>query len=308
MEVLSDVLRTLRVRGSVYFCDCLEPPWTLEFHDPANASFHLVRRGECWVTAGDLVERLGTGDLVYVGPGLEHVLKSHDPAGPQTRQQSATLLLCGYCGFDSAQVHPLVASFPRFTIVREEELLQHTWLKGTLDQLSAEYLSRKPGADVVVDRLTEVLLVELIRLNFGRPGQGGFIRALLDKPIARALGLLHDKPQHSWTLESLGRDVGMSRAALAKRFKELVGETMFDYLTELRMQRARVMLADTRKPIHEVANGVGYESDLAFTRVFKKRAGVTPTRYRKLAGSKQPRPEESQSGDGIFTALSGLEN
>ncbi|TDJ20981.1 MAG: AraC family transcriptional regulator [Gammaproteobacteria bacterium] len=300
MEVLSDVLRTLRVRGSVYFCDCLEPPWSLEFHDRANASFHLVRRGECWVTAGEHVDRLGSGDLVYVGPGLEHVLESHNPAGPQPRQQSATLLLCGYCGFDTNHVHPLVASFPRFTIVREEELLQHVWLKGTLDQLSAEYLSQRPGADVVVDRLTEVVLVELIRLNFGRPGQSGFIRALLDKPIARALGSLHEKPQVAWTLASLGREVGMSRAALAKRFKELVGQTMFEYLTDLRMQRARVMLVDTLKPIHEVANSVGYESDLAFTKVFKKRSGVTPTRFRKLANAERDQPEESGNASGVL--------
>jgi len=193
-----------------------------------------------------------------------------------------------------------VASFPRFTIVREEELLQHAWLKGTLDQLSAEYLSQKPGADVVVDRLTEVVLVELIRLNFGRPGQGGFIRALLDKRIAKALGSLHEKPQIAWTLESLGREVGMSRAALAKRFKELVGQTMFEYLTDLRMQRARVMLADTVKPIHVVANSVGYESELAFTKVFKKRSGVTPTRFRKLASAKRDQSEESENAGGAL--------
>lgn len=300
MEVLSDVLRTLRVRGSVYFCDCLEPPWSLEFHDRANASFHLVRRGECWVRAGEHADRLASGDLVYVGPGLDHVLESHNPADPKPRQQSATLLLCGYCGFDTTHVHPLVASFPRFTIVREEELLQHTWLKGTLDQLSAEYLSQRPGAEVVVDRLTEVVLVELIRLNFGRSDQSGFIRALLDKPIAKALGLLHDKPQVAWTLESLGGEVGMSRAALAKRFKELVGQTMFEYLTDLRMQRARLMLADTLNPIYEVANSVGYESDLAFTRVFKKRSGMTPTRYRRLASAGRGQSQGSANVGGAL--------
>ncbi len=87
----------------------------------------------------------------------------------------------------------------------------------------------------------------------------------------------------------------MSRAALAKRFKELVGQTMFEYLTDLRMQRARVMLADSVKPIHEVANSVGYESDLAFTKVFKKRSGMTPTRFRKLASAKRDQPEESEN-------------
>ena len=281
MEVLSDVLRGLRVRGSVYFCDCLQPPWSLDFNDEANASFHLVRRGECWIKVGDQVARLGTGDLVYIGPGVDHVLESHEVADSRAAQQSATLLLCGYCQFETAVVHPLMASFPRFTIVREEELLQHPWLKGTLDQLSAEYLSQKPGAEVVVDRLTEVVLVELIRLNFCRDDRSGFIRALFDKQIARALGLLHENPQTGWTLASVGSEIGMSRAALAKRFKELVGQTLFEYLTDLRMQRARETLAATAMPIHEVANLVGYASELAFTKVFKKRAGMTPTKFRK---------------------------
>ncbi|WP_171039865.1 cupin domain-containing protein, partial [Streptococcus pseudopneumoniae] len=122
MEVLSDVLRALRVRGSVYFCDCLEPPWSLDFEDQTTANFHLVRRGECWIRAEDKFERLGSGDLVYVGPGLDHVLESHAPGDPRPAQQVPTLLLCGYCRFDTTNVHPLVASFPRFTIVREEEL------------------------------------------------------------------------------------------------------------------------------------------------------------------------------------------
>lgn len=283
MEVLSDVLRTLRVRGSVYFCDRLKPPWSLEFRDQEKASFHLVRRGACWVRAGDEVERLGSGDLVYVGPGLDHVLEDHVADGPEPDERADTLLLCGYCRFESADVHPLVASFPRFTIVREEELLGHPWLKGTLDQLSAEYLSQRPGADVVVDRLTEVVLVELIRLNFGRADSTGFIRALFDKPVAAALGRLHEHPENAWTLDALGKAVGMSRAALAKRFKALVGQSMFDYLTDLRVQRARELLRDTPLPIYEVANRVGYSSDLAFTKVFKKRAGITPTRYRKTA-------------------------
>lgn len=283
MEVLSDLLRSLRVRGSVYFCDRLEPPWRLEIRDRDRASFHLVRRGACQVRAGERVEQLAAGDLAYLGPGLDHVIESDGSGGSQNAP--ATLLLCGYCRFDAADAHPLVASFPSFVVVRAEELLEHPWLKGTLDHLSAEYLAQRPGAEVVVDRLTEVVLVELVRLNFCRGDASGFMRALLDKPVAAALDRLHENPGGAWTLQGLGREVGVSRAALAKRFKALVGQSMFDYLTDLRVRRARELLRDTSLPIHEVASRVGYSSELAFTKVFKNRAGTTPTRYRKDAAA-----------------------
>jgi len=129
--------------------------------------------------------------------------------------------------------------------VTAEELLQHSWLRTTLDQLSVEYMSQQPGSNVVVDKLTEILLVELIRINFGRSEQTGFIGALFDRQISRALELIHASPQNTWTLEKLATSVAMSRAAFAKRFKERVGQTMFEYLTALRMQHAQVLLRDS---------------------------------------------------------------
>lgn len=292
MELLSDILRAMRVRGSVYFCDHPEAPWSMEFRDRDSASFHLVRRGECWVALHDEVERLGPGDLLFVGPRVDHVLGSHPPGEAPEHTRSATLLLCGYFQFDMLAMHPLVESFPSLTIVREKDLLQHTWLKGTLDQLSAEYLSQKPGSEVVVDKLTEVLLVELIRINFGRSEQSRFIQALSDKQIARALNLLHAKPQASWTLDSLASEVAMSRATFASRFKELVGRTMFEYLTALRMERAQELLRTSEFPLYEVARRAGYESDLAFTKAFKRRLGITPTMYRKTAKADSDRANQ----------------
>ena len=171
--------------------------------------------------------------------------------------------------------------FPSLTIIREEELLKHRWLKSTLDQLSAEYLSQQPGAELAVNKLTEVVLIELIRINFGRGEQNRFVLALSDKRIAKALQHLHKDPDVAWTLDKMAEEIGMSRAAFAKRFKELVGQPMFEYLTKLRVQRARQLLQDTKLPIIEVASRVGYESDLAFTKTFKKHVGSTPTRYRK---------------------------
>ncbi len=283
MEVLSDILRSMRVEGSVYFCDHLQAPWSMEFEDTSSASFHLVRRGECWVMSGERTECLGPGDLVFIEPGRDHVLASHPPNRQPPPGETRTLLLCGYCSFAEETGTPLLDIFPSLTIVREEEILKHPWLKSTLDQLSSEYMFQQPGAELVVNKLTEVVLVELIRINFGRGDKSRFIRALSDKQISRALQHLHSNPNIAWTLEKIAVDVGMSRAAFAKRFKDLVGQPMFEYLTILRIQRAKELLKETKLPLYEVASRVGYESDLAFTKTFKKHTGTTPTRFRKQA-------------------------
>jgi len=283
MEVLSDILRSMRVQGSVYFCDHLQAPWSMDFEDTTSASFHLVRRGECWVMSGDRTEYLGPGDLVFIEPGRDHVLASEPPGQEPPTGEAGTLLLCGYCEFMQGTGTPLLDVFPSLTIVREEELLKHPWLRSTLDQLSTEYMSQQPGAELVVNKLTEVVLVELIRINFGREDKSRFILALSDKQIARALQYLHNSPHSAWTIEKMAQEVGMSRSAFAKRFKELVSQPMFEYLTMLRVQRAKELLQETKLPLYEVASRVGYESDLAFTKTFKKHTGTTPTRYRKQA-------------------------
>lgn len=283
MEVLSEILRSMRLQGSVYFCDHLKAPWSMDFKDTPSASFHLVRRGECWVMSEDRTEYLGPGDLVFIEPGRDHVLASQPPDKDPPSAETQTLLLCGYCEFARETLTPLLEVLPSLTIVRDEELLKHPWLKSTLDQLSGEYLSQKPGSELVVDRLTEVVLVELIRINFGRGEGGRFIAALSDKRIASALQQLHNSPDFGWTLVKMAEKVGMSRAAFAKRFKELVGQPMFEYLTMLRIQHAKELLQETKLPLYEVSSRVGYESNLAFTKTFKKHTGTTPTRYRKQA-------------------------
>ena len=283
MEVLSDILRSMRVTGSVYFCQAVEPPWSMDFSEDKKACFHYIRKGDCWLTSADRLARIGPGDLVYVEAGIDHTLSSDEPGEKGQRAQTSTLLLCGYCEFETPVTHPLLESLPAIIIVTAEELLQHSWLKTTLDQLSAEYMSQQPGSKVVVDKLTEILLVELIRINFGRSDQSGFIGALYDRQISGALELMHAEPGESWTLDKLAGRIAMSRAAFAKRFKERVGQTMFEYLTALRMRHARDLLRDSELRVYEIANQVGYESDLAFAKAFKRLLGVTPAMYRKQA-------------------------
>jgi AraC-like DNA-binding protein len=281
MEVLSDILRSMRVAGSVYFCDRLTAPWTRHFNDTEHATFHLVREGYCRLHSGDVEAPLGAGDFVFIQPGRAHSLS--DAAKDGAPGSAATILLCGYCRVDAPPGHPLLEALRSLTIVRAEELAQHTWLKSTLEQLSTEDLAETPGSEVVVDRLTEVLLVELIRINFGRSETGGFIRALYDKPISKTLALMHSHPERAWTLESLASEAGMSRSAYAARFKELVGQTMFDYLTAVRMQRAQALLRESGLKLGDIAARFGYSSRLAFSKAYKRLAGTTPSHYRRTA-------------------------
>lgn len=281
-DVLSDLLKSLRASGTVYFCDQLKAPWTKEFFGTTTGSFHQIRRGSCWVESEGMVEHLGPGDFIFLAPGRDHTLSSQAPSDKHMSTDPGTLLLCGYCEFTSDVDSPMASLFPSLSIIRDESLQQQSWLKSILSQLSAEYLSQQPGAELAVNKLTEVLIVELIRMNFGDNQLSPLMRALADKHIAASLSHLHNNLSHAWTLENLASEVGLSRAGFAKRFKELVGLSMFDYLTQLRVQRAKELLSDTGLSLFEVANQIGYESDMAFTRTFKKRTGVTPTAYRKI--------------------------
>lgn len=280
MEILSDILTSLRVRGSVYFCSQIESPWTKEFKNKTTASFHLIKRGACWVTIGDRVEQLGAGDLIFLGPGIDHMLSSEPPMGQALSYENTTLLLCGDCSFQHDELSPLSNIFEQVTIVREEEIEKHTWLKSTFNQLSSEYMSQSPGNEIIVNKLTEVVLVELIRINFGRQEEHSFFHALRDKRITKALELIHSSFEQPWTIETLAANVGMSRAAFAKRFSSLVGQTIFSYLSNLRIQKSKEMIANTSLFIDDIALSVGYESERAFTKTFNKYVGMTPKQFR----------------------------
>jgi AraC-like DNA-binding protein len=281
MEILSDILRTMRVRGSLFFCDLRQAPWRHEFADTSATSFHVVRRGECWVTRDEHTDYLGPGDMVLIEAGKDHVLSS-DPPGLRTRNPGAeTMLLCGYWEFHQEAALPLSELIPQYCILRAAEIHKNPWLSNVVDQLSAEYLSQRPGAELVIDKLTEIVIVELIRISFGRSEESRLIRALGDRHVTAALEQLHRSPGDPWTIDKLARHVGLSRAALARRFRELVGQPVFGYLTRIRIQRARELLQDSTMPIWEVANNVGYESDISFARAFRKLEGQTPTQFRK---------------------------
>jgi AraC-like DNA-binding protein len=281
MSALNELLRSLEARGSTYFCDRLEHPWKMDFKDRDDLSFHYVKQGECWLHFKGKSERLVTGDLVFVGQADDHVLASTPARSTSKTFGSSALLLCGYFKFGAFFKHPLLRTLPRIMIVHEEDLSARGWLKHMLDQMTVLYRQSYPGSEVVNDKLSEVLLVELIRLHAEQSGSRSFSAALHDRQIGRALELIHLSPEKPWTLESLGKQVGMSRSAFSNRFHQLVDETVFTYLTELRIRRASELLRATGLPIFEIASQVGYQSDLAFARIFKKQTGKTPFAYRR---------------------------
>ncbi len=277
MEVLSDILEGLRATGSVYFCDFLAPPWELSYEDEDRAMFHLVRRGRCRLDVADERHDLEPGDFVFIAPRVDHRVVSRDG------ETSQTLLLCGYCSFDALEDDVLLRALPDNVLIRNDELDEWPWLRRTLEHLSAEYMSGAPGSQLTVNKLTEVLLVQLLRADFGRDTEIGIVAALEDKRIARALTAIHQDPGRHWTIESAAEYASMSRSGFARRFRELLELSFFDYLTRLRMRIARRLLATSNRPVPMIAERVGYRSDLSFVKAFKKLHGETPRAFRKRA-------------------------
>lgn len=268
-----------------------------------RAEFHVVVRGNCWlrIAGHERAVPLRGGDLVVLPRGDAHsLLDSPDslarPADEIVRGQNldnygpvtyggAGLpadVLCGYFEFDRSRPHPIVAGLPALVHIRNTDRDDIAWLQAALNFMIHETRAAKPGADLVVNRLVEVLFVQVIRayLQQGETPPGIWA-AIADKRIGAALQLMHQAPQKGWTLETLARQVGLSRSAFAAQFSELVGSTPLRYLTALRMQKAQALLEDAGLSTAAVAAEVGYQSEAAFGKAFKKHAGKGPGTYRR---------------------------
>jgi AraC-like DNA-binding protein len=240
------------------------------------------------------------GDFVAILSGGEHGL-SDQPEG-QTRpveelvgQQSLTgfgpvrfggeglptQLLCGYFSFDRASLHPLVSSLPAVIHLRGGELPEAAWLQTTLQFMQHETQGSRPGAEAVVNRLVGVLFIQMVRRHFEQsPHSAGLLAGMADRYVGKSLELMHHSPQASWSLESMARQIGLSRSAFATRFHHLVGLTPMHYLAIWRMQLARRLLHGTTLSIAAIASEVGFESAAAFAKAFKRMVGVTPGAFR----------------------------
>jgi AraC-like DNA-binding protein len=303
MDVLSDILSSLRLGGGVYFRCEMSAPWGMAMPHTSVAEFHVVVRGNCWLRMPGQRELIALqgGDVVAFPHGGAHGLvdapereelpaaeilegQSVEHFGPVTHGGGGlpASILCGYFEFDRDSLHPLVAALPPLIHLRGTESSEFAWLQTALQFMIHETLAAKPGAEAVVSRLAGVLFVQMVRAYVAQSNSPpAMLAAIADKQIGAALAFMHKEPARAWTLDTLARSAGMSRSALAARFHQLVGNTPMQYLTMWRMQRARKLLGESALSTAAIAERVGYQSEAAFAKAFKKALGTGPGAYRR---------------------------
>jgi AraC-like DNA-binding protein len=307
VDVLTDVLETLRARGACYARVAAKSPFGVALPSSTHAAFHLVLDGSCVLTLdGHSAVELAGGDLVAIPHGLAHTIVDH-PSTPAARLKdligqgkrpgpaslaiggdgAPTTLVCGKIEFEDPVGHPLLAALPPLILLRGGSSNLVEWLDPTLRFIASEAGSQRPGAQTVVSRLADVLFIQIVRghLATSAPETSGWLGALGDPQIGAVLGLIHENPGGAWTVQTLAESAGMSRSAFATRFNRLVGEPPLHYLTRWRMQKAQRLLRDGRETLADVAARVGYDSEAAFSKAFKRAVGAAPGVYRRRARS-----------------------
>ncbi len=313
MDVLADVLSSTRIGGTLFCRSELSAPWGMLFEPASRAGLHIVARGSCWLRPRGRGQplHLSEGDVVLLPHGAGHSLTSapnvqalpfpklmgrcqvsHTASGMNLSLEgtgSSTVLLCGVYRFEHEGVHPLLSLLPPVIHLRANAGTQARPLEAVLRLLVAEFTQPGAGSASVTSRLVDVLVIHIIRgwLEQQPEGSTGWLGAVRDAQVGRALALMHGEPRRDWTVESLAAEVACSRATFARRFRELVGETPLVYLTRLRMDVAARLLRDTAQPLAAIAERVGYASEFAFNRTFHRVRGVPPGRYRDKAREAQ---------------------
>jgi AraC-like DNA-binding protein len=290
--------------------------------------FHGVVDGSCWGgVVGEPALRLETRDVILFPQGDAHVISSAPgmraphvdrdvyfaPRPPQlpyalsmTGSELTTArldgggrdratIVCGFLGLDARPFNPLLASLPRVLHVSGAMLGADSWVTTFLRAAVTESNQRRPGGEAVLERMSEMLFVEVLRhyVDSLPPGQTGWLAGMQDPAVGRVLALLHEKPDTPWTLEGLADAAAMSRSTLHERFVHFIGQPPMQYLGQWRMQVAATRLRDTSAKLIEIALGVGYESEAAFSRAFKRAVGVAPGAWR--AGRRSSEGAEAAS-------------
>ena len=307
-DALNDVLRHLYVGGAVYCRSDLRPPWAFSVERKPIAGFHAVARGRglLQVEGYDRQLVVSAGDLVLVPHGNAHVMRDRLSTQPTPLEQiiaenpledgirlkvgnrgALTVLLCGGFELEASTANPLLANLPAVIHIRGNKSRSVQWLKMTLRQLELETRLSRPGGQALISRLSDILFIQTVREYFNgfagadNAGMGPWIRALKDPHIGAAIAFLHQQPEHDWKVSSLASNVGMSRSSFSARFHELVGEPPLKYLAKWRALKAAWLLRTSDATLSEVASRVGYESEIALSRVFKRFMGHTPGAYRR---------------------------
>ena len=305
-DPLGEALHLLRLNGTFYCRSELTAPWGVEL--PAfegRMMFHVVTSGACWLEVeGEEPHLLQQGSLALVPHGHGHKVRSQPTERtvplfdiPVERVSDRyevmrhggdgelTHLTCGLVRFDHIAGQQLIGLLPRVLQIDTWEEEEGSWLQSTLRFIAREARELRPGGETVITHLADILIIQAIRswLDASPDANRGWLAALRDKHVGRALTAIHREPEKAWSVASLAKEVGMSRSGFSARFTDLVGDSAMRYLTQWRMQLARAQLLETSEPLAVLADRLGYQSEAAFCRAFKRIFGVSPGSVRNKA-------------------------
>lgn len=305
MDLLSDILDTLNMKGVFYFRTSFGGKWGVTVPDYQQAArFHLVVQGTLHVgfpSGENLV--LGPGDLILIPHGSAHILSDSvcETAPPLETvladagydgngflaagggfEHQKTKLVCGHFSFREGADHPLLRALPPFMVITPSQRAENVLLDHVMRILLQQVFSGEKGILATVTRLSEIMFIEMLRLNLaGNDAIENIMGALNDQKISRAISLIHSDPNAGWTVKNLASEVGMSRSRFAHRFKDLMGTGPMAYLSEWRLQKSLQLLQSSNMNVSQVALESGYKSAAAFTRAFSGQFGYSPTEYRQ---------------------------
>ncbi|MBT7954301.1 MAG: AraC family transcriptional regulator [Rhodospirillaceae bacterium] len=293
-EVLSDVLRLLRLKSCVYFLRDFSAPWAMKMDQSPFAQFHVVVRGRCVADFHDQQIDAAAGDILHLPHGSAHSLA--DQAGREavpgmrvlqdqelfSKGPAATQLLCGHYEYRSDIKHPLLEQLPDVIHLKSFEFSTTSGIEGVLPLLLREMNEGAPGSDVIIERLAEILLIQVLRAYLAQAKiPAGFLAAMSDTRLTRAIKLIHDHAAEKLTIDDLATAAGMSRSGFALQFKKVSEISPIAYLVKWRLWQATDLLNTTGMRLARVAEKSGYESEISFSRAFKREFGIAPGQYRR---------------------------
>jgi AraC-like DNA-binding protein len=314
MDALSETLRVVRLVGAIFINARFTAPWCYQSPHADTAApllepgaervviYHLITEGECFVEmSGEPPLHLVAGDVVVFPQGHAHRMASQPGLAPPTGQRldavlarrprqlayggggPTTRMVCGYLACEARLAALLLAGLPPLVRVNVRGSNAGTWLEASVRYALAEARSPRPGGAGVLAKLAEVLFIEVLRAHMNQQGEDrtGWLAGVNDRIVGAALKALHQKPAHGWTLEELARAAGTSRSVLAERFQQLVGRSPMQYLTQWRMLLAANLLCRSNAPLARIAEDIGYQTDTAFSRAFRREFGAPPAAWRR---------------------------
>ena len=297
MEILSDILRSIRLEGTIFFRSEMHSPWGIEKPDGEYPVFHIALNGVCFLKSSRMRQplRMGNNDIVLLPYGDAHWVADSPHSKLTSREvsceafaeiaQSTTKpmrLLCGLLRFDKGLQHPLMSTLPPYIHITPGSSQYQKWMIQTITLIDQEMGIVDPGAEIVTDRLCEILFIQILRRHSQLTQYpGSFLAAIKDRAVNKALQTIHNRLDEPWTLEALAQKVNVSRSVLARRFNDLVGMPPITYLTAWRMQKAYNLLKDANSSIVGIAADTGYSSVEAFSKAFKRHFGSSPGEIRK---------------------------